>query len=326
MSNIDNTIEPDALMWKFFDNEASGEEKTLLLAWVKRSDENKRLFQEARATYVATKYPDVDAAFDHDRAFQAFTRETRAKTFPIKLVISAAACVAVLLGFGIAYLTMKPSVTTYITYASGQTDTKEVSLPDGSSVLMNRGTTLGFADNTKETREVKLRGEASFDVKHDPAKPFSVFVDKLQVKVLGTSFIVDAKPGCDSVIVRVLSGRVVMISPSQSLILSANQTAVYKKTGDKLLPVSNFDKNAISWKTKELYFNATPLSKVAQTLGEYFGKNIVVAGDDVARYPLSVQLDNPNLDSVLQLLQLTFNIKAVKTDSAIILQENKINN
>ena len=70
-----------------------------------------------------------------------------------------------------------------------------VTLPDGTEVWLNAGSNLSYDDTYgKETRELRLVGEAFFDVAKDAAHPFIIHTKVMDVKVLGTSFNVRAYP------------------------------------------------------------------------------------------------------------------------------------
>lgn len=66
-------------------------------------------------------------------------------------------------------------------------------LPDGSTVLLNKDSDVGYAFG-KHGREVTLRGEARFDIKHNPRVPFFVHCGTLNTRVLGNAFSARAYP------------------------------------------------------------------------------------------------------------------------------------
>ena len=64
-----------------------------------------------------------------------------------------------------------------------------VVLSDGTKVILNAGTTLSYPTAfVSGQREVKVNGEAFFEVSHDKEHPFIVSTSKYQVKAVGTSF------------------------------------------------------------------------------------------------------------------------------------------
>lgn len=68
-------------------------------------------------------------------------------------------------------------------------------LPDGTTVWLNAGSKLYYEnDFTGSTREVRLEGEAFFDVVKNPDQPFIVHTYGIDIKVLGTAFNVKSYP------------------------------------------------------------------------------------------------------------------------------------
>ena len=69
----------------------------------------------------------------------------------------------------------------------------DITLSDGTHIWLNSGSQLSYpTEFLGKTREVLLSGEAFFDVKHNPEKPFYVITRELKIRVLGTSFNVSA--------------------------------------------------------------------------------------------------------------------------------------
>ncbi|MFR7808806.1 MAG: FecR family protein [Butyricimonas faecihominis] len=66
-------------------------------------------------------------------------------------------------------------------------------LSDGSKIYLNAGSTLRYPDQfIGDKREVFLTGEAYFEVKSDSLHPFIVHASDVAIRVLGTSFNVNA--------------------------------------------------------------------------------------------------------------------------------------
>ena len=61
-------------------------------------------------------------------------------------------------------------------------------LPDGTKGVLNGGSTIEYSVPFQKNRNVKLVGEAFFDVKHDKQHPFLVDANLIDIKVLGTQF------------------------------------------------------------------------------------------------------------------------------------------
>jgi transmembrane sensor len=113
-----------------------------------------------------------------------------------------------------------------------------VLLPDGSSILLRPHSRLSYPRRfAGASRAVFLDGEAFFEVKKDPHRPFYVYADALVARVLGTSFSVDARPGSHALRVVVRTGKVSVYRYSRlrqpagrGLIVTPNQQVSLART------------------------------------------------------------------------------------------------
>lgn len=101
-------------------------------------------------------------------------------------------------------------------------------LPDGSKVWLNAGSSITYAYNSRGNgkREITLNGEAYFDVKHDNARPFIVHAGKLDVIVLGTAFNVKAYATDKFMETTLIRGKVAISgdgSASEAIVLYPNE-------------------------------------------------------------------------------------------------------
>lgn len=105
-------------------------------------------------------------------------------------VASAAACIAI---FVTGHRLFRDDRSEWITVANLTDGQRHLILPDGSAVWLNDGATLRYPQQfEKNGREVRLDGEAFFDIVRDETSPFVVRSELLLVEVLGTRFNVDA--------------------------------------------------------------------------------------------------------------------------------------
>ena len=84
-----------------------------------------------------------------------------------------------------------------------------ITLPDGSKVILNAGTTITYPNAfVSKNREVEINGEAFFEVAHDAEHPFIVKANQINVEVLGTQFNVKAYEEDDWIEVSLSEGKV----------------------------------------------------------------------------------------------------------------------
>lgn len=86
---------------------------------------------------------------------------------------------------------------------------KEIALPDGSRVILKENSKISYKES-QNVREVKLKGEAFFDVVKDSLKVFRVKTNNTITTVLGTSFNVREKGNLTDVKISLFEGKVLV--------------------------------------------------------------------------------------------------------------------
>jgi transmembrane sensor len=191
-----------------------------------------------------------------------------------------------------------------------------VALPDGSKVWLNKHSTLEYAaDFSGAAREVRLSGEAFFEVRKDPAHPFTVLSAESRTRVLGTSFNVRAYPAEDSVEVSVVTGKVAFASRRShpdSVLLTPGMRGVLPAPAPDKAPgpvrqTATADANFRAWQTGELAFDNASLSHVIRTLRTTFGTTITVADKALLNCRFTGTFRQPDPAQVLQVVSIATN-------------------
>lgn len=226
--------------------------------------------------------------------------------FPTRMRILAAAAAVILLclSVGTVYLYMQP---TSLQTVSTMAETRNVILPDGSSVLLNRHSSLSYPKRFKsDNREVQLTGEAYFEVSKDQKHPFIVQTEHINVQVLGTHFNVDAYRNNPEVKTTLLTGSVAVSNKSKSVrvILKPNEIAIYNKVEEKLTrKVLENVEDEISWRQGEFIFDDLPLQEIARELSNSFGATIHIADAALQNYRITARFRNgEDLATILSVL------------------------
>lgn len=155
--------------------------------------------------------------------------------------------------------------------------TAKVILDDGTLVTLNAGSQLTFPHHFREgeQREVKLLGEAFFEVTHNESRPFIVNTEELQTKVLGTKFNVRCFPK-ESCQVTLVKGSVLVSHDGQMAYLNPNETVSLKN--EKFLETSPADMDhALGWLSGEFYFDGQSLRDIMTEIGRWYNLNVVFA-------------------------------------------------
>jgi transmembrane sensor len=151
-----------------------------------------------------------------------------------------------------------------------------IHLPDGSTVILNADTRLDYPSAfSGKTREIFLSGEAYFDIKHDPKKPFLVHTGKIVTKVLGTTFDIKAYPGDESIKVTVTRGKVQVLNENKSLgLITANQQISFSRKTEEYVEKSVDSKVVVAWKPEEIAFNDITMAEAAKRIELRFGTSV----------------------------------------------------
>lgn len=264
---------------------------------------------EQRIRFVAKRYR--DESLDTDKAWKQFAGKkgiTRSVSLR-RYWMAAASVVLLLVGVGTFFIVeQNRSEWVAITTAPGQI--KEVYLPDSTLISMAGNTSVRYDVKAygKERRVVEMKGKAFFQVKKNEARPFSVYTPATEVTVLGTSFQISEQPVVTEV--DVMTGKVSFTAGTKKdkVILTAGMSATYSMENEKTTVLTEEKPNNLSWKTKQLRFNDTPLDQVIADLDNYYQVKVInrTKAPDVK---LTATFNNLPLEEVLLVINQTLDVR-----------------
>jgi transmembrane sensor len=243
---------------------------------------------------------------------------TTERRFSIKTVMRIAAAVLIIIGLGTTMIYLSRNVSgNKITIATrSQERNIEVSLPDGSKVHLNRNSELTYDKNMgQSTRNVRLKGEAFFDITHNPSKPFIIDAGKASIKVLGTSFSVLTNNNENAVEVFVKTGTVLLTDNSGKQNLVLEPGFIGTMDSNRATRVANNDPNYLSWNTDLLFYEGNSLDEVFKDLKKVFNINAVADDPFIFRESLTATFDNQPQDTIIRIICTTFNLSYSKDGS-----------
>jgi transmembrane sensor len=228
--------------------------------------------------------------------------------------IAAVVILVLGLGYALVYMNNSGYLSKKITIATN-IDQKNivVDLPDGSKIFLNRNTEFSYRANFgKLRREVRLSGEAFFNISSDATKPFSIDAGKARIKVVGTSFNIITENAESAVEVYVKTGKVILSdnSGNKSLLLEPEFVGTMdSKTSSKKI---NTDPNYTSWNTGYLDYKRQKLEVVFKDLKRVYNMDIVADDPGILEYPWTSPIDNEPQDTIIRLICGTFNLSYKK--------------
>lgn len=167
---------------------------------------------------------------------------------------------------------------------------RNILLPDGTAVTLAPDSELFYPEAfNSEVREVRLKGEAYFDVKSSPEHPFIVLMDGATIRVTGTRFRAVAYPGSDNLQVSLDEGRVEFTPEGHPTVV--------------MQPSQEISYNRISSKSQtQLVFKDCPLEQIMQSVSRIYGVSYRFSDPVLGSTRLSFKI--PQYDDVSQLMSL----------------------
>ena len=153
---------------------------------------------------------------------------------------------------------------------------------DGTKVYINSDSYMRYPRKFGiSERTVELKGEAYFVVAKNKNRPFVVNLNGPSIRVLGTSFNVEAYPENDDIKVNLDEGRInLKLLSDVEVPVSPGECVVYNKNTKSYRVNRNTDTGASSvWKSNVISFKDTPLDEVFSRLGRWYNVDFEVEND-----------------------------------------------
>jgi transmembrane sensor len=220
-------------------------------------------------------------------------------------------------------------------YATPVGGVASVPLADGSHITLNTASTIRVSLSETERHIELSRGEAFFEVAHDPNRPFVVQVGGKRVIAVGTEFSV-RRQGDDDIQVVVTEGKVRIETPehpksSAAATTASRERAVFASAGTiarvggsgistETEPAAAAEE-ILSWRSGYVTFHDTPLAGAIAEFNRYNARQIVIQDPAVAAMPLTGKFRATNNEAFVDLLEQTYHLSVRRTSKVIFLGE-----
>ncbi len=177
----------------------------------------------------------------------------------------------------------------------------EYTLPDGSLVWLNSGSSMTFPSQFKKTRDVKLVGEAYFKVvKRD--KPFIVSTKYGNVEVKGTSFNVSSYEDDNAFATTLEEGCVAFTSKE-------TENEVVLKPGEQISKTDNGfvvrkveTKEFTRWRDGQLCFDREPFSSFVKKLERWYDVKIEYSDSQLNELWYTGYIEKESISEVMEMI------------------------
>ncbi|MDR2773652.1 MAG: DUF4974 domain-containing protein [Tannerella sp.] len=275
---------PWDLLISHLKQENNTEEEAVLTQW-RNTDENEAFYRDIVSLWEEIR--SEAAAYDPDKEYYwkqleiRINKKAKKKYLPVPLrklrMAVAAASVLLILSITAAYWFGKiyslPKISTQSCKAvNGKT---QIILPDGSLVWLNIGSVLTYETSYLRNREVKLDGEALFDVCGDRGHPFTVYAnDDVRVKALGTRFNVQAYSADADIRVALLEGKVGIFAGEQILNMNPGEIVSFNRETHLFSGMEDDVSFESCWASNACSFEAKPLGYICKYLERWYNVDI----------------------------------------------------
>jgi len=329
------------LITKYFFGESTPDEIRELEKWVKADPANAAMFSEYQRTWKTIENARIDSSINLDHEWNTLVSKLKSKEAAIRPTIHKLKGTESEIGnlksrliyfsLRIAAVFLLLAIPTFLLYrylappaemqfAAGN-EVTELVLPDGTMVTLNAGAILSYPSRFEGSfRNVTLQGEAWFEVSPDKLKPFVIASENVRIRVVGTSFFVNTKTWDGTKEIILETGKVNVYyenRPEKMAILSPGEKAELITNGFDIIKTTNEDVNFLSWKTKHIVFNNTPLNEAVALLAKVYHTKIRLSDDRLSDCRITTTFDKQSPESILNVLKATLDLQIRNTGAGI---------
>jgi len=308
------------LLIKLFAREISDNEMVVLKSWLEGDPGNRHLFNEENElwqetnVYLKRKVYNTDVAWTDFSSKLGFGKKQGRYLFlrnrnNFSLLVAAATLAFVFVIGGISYWIGTKSSLQHTTVVSTSIATHErekahLFLSDSTEIILNSGSTLQYDNEYNlNSRKVKFTGEAFFNVRTNPDKPFVVKLNGMEVCATGTRFNICSFEDEDRVEATLEQGKItVSIEGREPLSLKSGQQVVYSASTNKVeirdVPIDTYS----SWKENRLRFIDAPLEEVLRRIGRKYDVEFGINNNDLLKLKFTATFLDEPVDEVMKML------------------------
>jgi len=299
-----------ALFEKYLHNEATEEEKLLLINLLRRDKDLDHFVEKM----LQQSHPELDETTEQRMHAQIRStisqgRKRSIRSASLRRAIQWAAMIILpLLSALLVYLLTSDQLpgNNRVTITAPNGEKAIVTLADGSRVWINSGSSLTYGnDFNHHQRKVSLDGEAYFEVAKDAQHPFIVQTREMDIQALGTAFNVSAYSNENYASTVLVEGKIKVNVRGQEEMLTENDRAIVDKANHSLSTDRVYASDFIQWKDGNLYFENSSFDEIANTLSRVFNVEIRFASEKLRSIRFTGTLGNSSIRNALDILSLT---------------------
>jgi len=360
----------DDLIIGFLNNQLDKSQKEELKELLAESSSNRKYFKELEALYNASEivgnHKKYNPDFSNSLLRTQILVDEKTRRLRSRFLLINVASVAALLLMALVFVVVFPK-TKLFNSDSEKTVYQEISTPkgsrtqiiliDGTKVWLNADSKLIYPNQFSDTeREVKLVGEAYFDVQTNKEKPFYVRAGEINVKATGTSFNVKNYPDENLIETTLLEGIVtiekaasengkiielITLNPNEKITLTkGDKTEIkeitslddHKDENNQAVPLRTIkgalltkDVNvakAVSWKDNKVIFEKESFEMIVNQLERRFGVNFIFKNESTKKILFTGTFDEVSIEGALEAMSFATPFTYKIENDTIIISKN----
>lgn len=297
------------ILYRFFDRQASSEDKEAIKQWLEESPANQEEFYRERQFFGAmimnSGIPENQIQKEQGRGM---TRTPGYRKI-IRELVKIAAIVLLTATSVLYFMNYKPveeGRESWLSVIVPAGQRANVLLPDGTNVWLNARTQLRYPGVfASEKREIELDGEAYIEVSRDKEKPFIVHTDKCEIEVLGTKFNVDAYSDSEDFCAALMEGSVRVTDKSKrvnSLVLQPDYLTTFRNGILVTEKITDYD--YYRWRDGLVCFREMGFVQLMHRFEKCYGIRIVINNPRLSEYAFTGKFRiSDGIDNALRVLQ-----------------------
>ena len=311
----------EEILPRYCSGEATIEECRMVEEWIGQSDENYRIVKQMYTIDQVMGTVQMESKVDMEKALASVSRKMSKAPSHVTWFIwvqraAAILFIPLLIAFAIQNFTPSPTeVAQMIEVKTNPGMTTTVDLPDGTKVYLNSESSLTYPSFfSKDKRDVKLTGEAFFEVQKDPEHRFIVSgPHHTQIEVLGTSFNVEAFERDSFISTTLVEGKVRFAYQKNrqpaTVDMKPGQKLMYDTTSSQVKLIQTSGETETAWKDGKIIFQATPLPEALRMLEKRFNVTFVLSNNRLRGEAFNGSFTNQRLERILEIFKISSNIK-----------------
>jgi ferric-dicitrate binding protein FerR (iron transport regulator) len=258
--------------------------------------------------------------------FDKIEKKINKRHFNFNNIYKYASIALLIFSVGVSYLHFNDTKITYNSFNTAKNETANILLNDGTQVFLTENSVLEVPNNySAKNRNVKLNGQAFFEVKHNKQSKFNVNSGKYKLIVHGTKFNLKAREQED-IIASLVEGSIEIDLSQFNLehyFIKPNQSFTFVRNTNSF-KIANYRKDIkIDWKKNTIYYDNTKFSNIIRDLNELYNSKIILNNKEIGDYEVNGEFKNMKPLEVLRRIKRIVPFEINNKASKIVLTEKK---